>query len=139
MQSTRDLVVSLLHPCPLAVGALANERPEAELISLSLRDCALRAFPPRLRRGDAKQEKRTGARVNSAPVSFVLCGERGIRTPGSFHFNSFQDCRFKPLTHLSFPLVWECKDILKKHLLKKKLILQGLILRLWRPWRRIST
>ncbi len=89
---------------PLAVRALTSERLEATKMSLSLRDCALCAFPPRLRRGDAKQEKRTGARVNSAPVSFVLCGERGIRTPGSFHFNSFQDCRFKPLTHLSFCL-----------------------------------
>ena len=31
----------------------------------------------------------------------LTCGERGIRTPGTFQYNSFQDCRFKPLTHLS--------------------------------------
>ena len=28
-------------------------------------------------------------------------GERGIRTPGSFHFNGFQDRRNRPLCHLS--------------------------------------
>ena len=28
-------------------------------------------------------------------------GERGIRTPGSFHFNGFQDRRIRPLCHLS--------------------------------------
>ena len=31
------------------------------------------------------------------------CGEGGIRTPGTFQFNSFQDCRNRPLYHLSFP------------------------------------
>ena len=29
------------------------------------------------------------------------CGEGGIRTPGSVTFNSFQDCRNRPLCHLS--------------------------------------
>mgnify|MGYP006874335026 CR=1 FL=1 len=33
----------------------------------------------------------------------LLCGEGGIRTPGTFQFNSFQDCRNRPLYHLSFP------------------------------------
>ena len=28
-------------------------------------------------------------------------GERGIRTPGPFTVNSFQDCRIRPLCHLS--------------------------------------
>ncbi len=32
---------------------------------------------------------------------FFCCGERGIRTPGSVTFNSFQDCRNRPLCHLS--------------------------------------
>ena len=32
---------------------------------------------------------------------FVLCGERGIRTPGSLHYNGFQDRRIRPLCHLS--------------------------------------
>ena len=31
----------------------------------------------------------------------MLCGERGIRTPGAFQLNSFQDCRNRPLYHLS--------------------------------------
>ena len=31
----------------------------------------------------------------------VCCGERGIRTPGAFQLNSFQDCRNRPLYHLS--------------------------------------
>ena len=33
---------------------------------------------------------------------FVLTGgERGIRTPGGFHLNGFQDRRIRPLCHLS--------------------------------------
>ena len=28
-------------------------------------------------------------------------GERGIRTPGGVTLNSFQDCRIRPLCHLS--------------------------------------
>ena len=47
----------------------------------------------------------------------VLCGEGGIRTPGAFQLNSFQDCRNRPLYHLSsivFPAEVfserECKD-----------------------------
>ena len=32
----------------------------------------------------------------------LSCGEGGIRTPGTFQFNSFQDCRNRPLYHLSF-------------------------------------
>ena len=41
----------------------------------------------------------------------LLCGERGIRTPGPVKINSFQDCRIRPLCHLSnmFPFVRECK------------------------------
>ena len=31
----------------------------------------------------------------------TLGGERGIRTPGSSHFNGFQDRRNRPLCHLS--------------------------------------
>jgi hypothetical protein len=30
-----------------------------------------------------------------------LSGERGIRTPGNFRFNGFQDRRIRPLCHLS--------------------------------------
>jgi hypothetical protein len=42
---------------------------------------------------------------NKCPLSGALllnvCGEGGIRTPGSVTFNSFQDCRNRPLCHLS--------------------------------------
>ena len=31
----------------------------------------------------------------------LKCGEGGIRTPGAFQLNSFQDCRNRPLYHLS--------------------------------------
>ena len=32
---------------------------------------------------------------------FVFCGETGIRTPGAFQLNGFQDRRNRPLCHLS--------------------------------------
>jgi len=32
---------------------------------------------------------------------YLFSGERGIRTPGGFTLNSFQDCRNRPLCHLS--------------------------------------
>ena len=32
---------------------------------------------------------------------FLLCGERGIRTPGPLTVNGFQDRRNRPLCHLS--------------------------------------
>ena len=35
-----------------------------------------------------------------------FCGEGGIRTPGRFHVNSFQDCRNRPLYHLSNPICY---------------------------------
>ena len=31
----------------------------------------------------------------------VICGERGIRTPGPLQVNGFQDRRNRPLCHLS--------------------------------------
>ena len=31
----------------------------------------------------------------------IVCGEGGIRTPGASQLNSFQDCRNRPLYHLS--------------------------------------
>lgn len=38
----------------------------------------------------------------------IVCGEGGIRTPGASQLNSFQDCRNRPLYHLSIPN-WDCK------------------------------
>jgi len=33
---------------------------------------------------------------------YIVCGgERGIRTPGTLRYNSFQDCRIRPLCHFS--------------------------------------
>lgn len=33
-------------------------------------------------------------------VSKISGREKGIRTPGGFHLNGFQDRRFRPLSHL---------------------------------------
>jgi hypothetical protein len=33
--------------------------------------------------------------------TFAFSGERGIRTPGTLQYNSFQDCRIRPLCHFS--------------------------------------
>lgn len=49
--------------------------------------------------------------------AFVLCGERGIRTPGTlYRYGSLANCWFQPLTHLSncvelllYPSNRECK------------------------------
>ena len=41
-------------------------------------------------------------RISAAPlVYFALRGGRGIRTPGTLPYNSFQDCRHRPLGHSS--------------------------------------
>ena len=36
-----------------------------------------------------------------SPLTCVCGGERGIRTPGRFPVNGFQDRRFRPLSQLS--------------------------------------
>ena len=73
------------------------------------------------------------ALVETSHPSFRLCrivcwaapngGERGIRTPGTFRLNSFQDYRIRPLCHLSSPSsgkglskrdAFDCKMNLKK-------------------------
>ena len=38
----------------------------------------------------------------------ILCGERGIRTPGTSRYGSFQDYCNRPLYHLS-----KCASVLK--------------------------
>ena len=38
--------------------------------------------------------------------SHLICGGGGIRTPGTFRYNSFQDCRHRPLGHTS---IWGYK------------------------------
>lgn len=55
-----------------------------------------------------KQEK---SRPNSNEFKRLLIGgELGIRTPGSFHYDGFQDRCFRPLSQLSiFSLMFTCQ------------------------------
>ena len=47
-------------------------------------------------KGQRKKHKKT------SEIPFrSFCGEGGIRTPGASQLNSFQDCRNRPLYHLS--------------------------------------
>ena len=48
--------------------------------------------------------------LDEAPLS----GERGIRTPGPFTVNGFQDRRIRPLCHLSACKIIVCYPIFKK-------------------------
>ena len=41
---------------------------------------------------------------------FESGGERGIRTPGTFRYNGFQDRRIRPLCHLSISKVEVARD-----------------------------
>ena len=47
-----------------------------------------------------------GCKSRNSLIYTLICGEGGIRTPGASQLNSFQDCRNRPLYHLSycFPL-----------------------------------
>ena len=60
--------------------------------------------------------------------AFYVCGERGIRTPGTSQFNGFQDRRNRPLCHLSFRggksrlfLLITKEEMKKNKVLEKKL------------------
>ena len=44
----------------------------------------------------------TKKRALSDSFFILVCGERGIRTPGASQLNGFQDRRNRPLCHLSF-------------------------------------
>ena len=48
-----------------------------------------------------------------------FCGERGIRTPGPVKINSFQDCRIRPLCHLSSMFHIPFKGIAKVRIISK--------------------
>ena len=50
-------------------------------------------------------DSRTYAK-KSNPCGIALCGERGIRTPGTSQCGSFQDCCNRPLYHLSRRPLW---------------------------------
>ena len=49
-----------------------------------------------------------GCKSSNYLIYTLYCGEGGIRTPGASQLNSFQDCRNRPLYHLSIPN-WDCK------------------------------
>ena len=53
-----------------------------------------------------KQKRRL--QINLSLLFRFLCGERGIRTPGTFQYNGFQDRRIRPLCHLSKTSFQKC-------------------------------
>ena len=46
-------------------------------------------------------DKKASPRNAGMPLSSLICGGGGIRTPGTLPYNSFQDCRHRPLGHTS--------------------------------------
>ena len=84
--------LTLRIPLPLAAGALATDwqpdglRPSAVFVSQRL-----------------ASKLAAGKQIQPAACAAGCpgCGEGGIRTPGAFQLNSFQDCRNRPLYHLS--------------------------------------
>ena len=86
------------HPFPLAAWALANYLKLTALRPLGFS----RTSPYRSKLLTALHEKSPALCAELQ----IVCGEGGIRTPGAFQLNSFQDCRNRPLYHLSsmYPL-----------------------------------
>ena len=80
-------------PFPLAAGALANYLKLTALRPLGF----FRTSPYRSKLLTSLYEKSPALRAELQ----IVCGEGGIRTPGAFQLNSFQDCRNRPLYHLS--------------------------------------
>ena len=81
------------HPFPLAAWALANYLKLTALRPLGFS----RTSPYRSKLLTALHEKSPALCAELQ----IVCGEGGIRTPGAFQLNSFQDCRNRPLYHLS--------------------------------------
>ena len=84
----------------LAGGALANDLKLTALRPLGFS----RTSPYRSKLLTALHEKSPALCAELQ----IVCGEGGIRTPGASQLNSFQDCRNRPLYHLSIPN-WDCK------------------------------
>ena len=89
-------------PFLLAAGALANLRKPKEVAMLPLLFC----IPPftyanKVCNVSVWTQKSRKILIFRLPQ---ICGEKGIRTPGTFPFNGFQDRRIRPLCHLSFPI-----------------------------------
>ena len=102
-------------PLPLAAGALANDLKLTALRPLGFS----RSSPYRSKLLTALHEKSPALCAELQ----IVCGERGIRTPGRSHVNGFQDRRIRPLCHLSnslnrfsvvvyatYDLETDCKD-----------------------------
>ncbi len=84
--------LTLRIPLPLAAGALATDwQPDG------LRPSAVFVSPRLASKLAAGKQIQPAACAAGCPG----CGEGGIRTPGAFQLNSFQDCRNRPLYHLS--------------------------------------
>ena len=87
-------------------------------LSPGFRRCAPTS-PPRLRRGFANQRKRVALKQACRDSLSLICGERGIRTPGTvIPYVSLANWWFQPLTHLTkLPVCidrtasvnWDCK------------------------------
>ena len=61
----------------------------------------MRFAKKRKRTENAKTMRKSVRKFCKSLIISVYCGEGGIRTPGGSHLNSFQDCRNRPLYHLS--------------------------------------
>ena len=97
----RDLAYGI--PFLLAAGALANLRKLKEVAMLPL----LFLYPSFHLCKHNVCNVSVWIQKNRKILIFRLpqiCGEKGIRTPGTFPFNGFQDRRIRPLCHLSFPI-----------------------------------
>ena len=68
-----------------------------------------RVLRPRTRR----RPKMKNPAVAGLHHPFQVGGERGIRTPGGVTLNSFQDCRNRPLCHLSAAKVIQASAFLQ--------------------------
>ena len=89
---------------------------------------------PRPLRGAMQIKRKIGVQVNLTPIFLFICGERGIRTPGTSQYNGFQDRRNRPLCHLSksgakILLNFESQNILVTFLQKNRQLLLAILFR----------
>ena len=62
---------------------------------------AERTIPPSLSSSAAVVRTLLTPKIKGRAAPFIFGGRRGIRTPGGFHLNGFQDRRDRPLRHPS--------------------------------------
>ena len=110
----------LCHSLLLAAGALTKIMKLTALqlfvlFPLSGISFASLRHPSPPAAGRCKANKKISVQASLTLIFHSLCGEGGIRTPGTSPFNGFQDRRNRPLCHLSSPcktllcFVWDCK------------------------------